>query len=82
MHRDMARATLEMLYRLEDFGELCLKADETLRRDSEPPESTRGLSRTQMKRIELQNIRGCIAALQNSIRIYRGSGQQVAVKAG
>lgn len=78
MSQDMARVTLEMLHRLEDFENACLKADSELREKA--PESSRGLTTAQSKRIELGNIKGCIHALRNSIRIYRGSGQQA--KAG
>lgn len=54
--RDMARETLSLLHRLEDFEEMCSKTA-TLAGDKE--------------RIQLQNVRGCIEALRYSIRNLR-----------
>ncbi len=78
MKQDMARVTLEMLHRLEDFEESVLAADDELREKA--PESSTAWGAQDAKRVELRNIRGCIQALRLSIRVYRGSNTQA--KAG
>ncbi len=73
MSRDIAQVTLEMLHKLEDFETAILGA---------VPESSRDTVRAQTKQVELGNMRGCIHALRNSIRVYRGMGSGQHAKTG
>lgn len=65
---DMPQVTLTMLQRLDDFENYILDAESKLK--DKAPESSRS-RRVQSQEVELKNIRGCIQALKNSIRMYR-----------
>jgi hypothetical protein len=63
-----------MLQRLEDFENYILDAESKVKevavKDS-APESSRVTSKVQSQQVQLGNVRGCIGALKNSIRMYR-----------
>lgn len=66
---DMPQVTLTMLQRLEDFENYILDSESKLK--DKAPESSRQTSKVQSQNVQLHNMRGCIGALKQSIRMYR-----------
>jgi hypothetical protein len=73
MTPDMPQVTLLMLQRLDDFENYILDAEGQLKTQTpdKEPESSRLTSKVQSQQVQLANIRGCIGALKNSVRMYR-----------
>jgi len=69
MTPDMPQVTLTMLQRLDDFENYILDAEAKVK--DAAPESSRVASKVQSQQVQLGNMRGCISALKNSIRMYR-----------
>jgi hypothetical protein len=70
---DMPQVTLLMLQRLDDFEHYILDAESKVKEAAKDiaPESSRVTSKVQSQQVQLGNMRGCISALKNSIRMYR-----------
>ena len=79
---DMPQVTLLMLQRLDDFENYILDEESKLKslavqktdipgHNDRPPQSSRVPAKVETQNVQLGNIKGCIAGLKNSIRMYR-----------
>jgi hypothetical protein len=82
MTHDMPEVTLTMLQRLDDFENYILTEESKLkslenqtanipRHNDRAPQSSRVPAKVESHNVQLGNIKGCIAGLKNSIRMYR-----------
>lgn len=77
----MPQVTLTMLQRLDDFENFVLDTESKLKSSDKAPESSRS-RKVQSQEVQLKNMRGCIAALKQSIRMYRELWWKESQKAG
>jgi hypothetical protein len=79
---DMPQVTLLMLQRLDDFENYILTEESRLKaltaqkpdipgHNDKAPQSSRVPAKVETQNVQLGNIKGCIAGLKNSIRMYR-----------